>query len=151
MEKMEGADMANKMDFRFFHPLRVSIRDINYGGHVGNDVYLFYYQEGRLAYLKNLGFSELDIGGKSLILVRAEVDFKAELFHGDEIKIFCRISSFKNTSFVMEYLIEKEEAVTASTGQTVLVAFDYEQRKVSRIPEDFKEKVKAFENLQLKF
>lgn len=136
-----------KEEFHFFHPVTVGIRDINYGGHVGNDVYLSYYQEGRLAYLKQFGFSEMNIGGNGMILVRSELEYSSELFHQDQIKVYCRIAELKNTSFVMEYLIEKQPEINASKGKTVLVSFDYETRKVTRLPEVFRQKVKEFEGL----
>ena len=136
-----------KSQFKFFTPIQVSIKDINYGGHVGNDVYLSYYQEGRLAYFKQFGFSEMNIGGNGIILVKAELEYKAELFHQDLLKVYCRISEIKNSSFIMEYLIEKEPDIIASTGKTVLVSFDYQNRKITKVPDIFKEKVKSFEGL----
>ena len=86
-------------NFSFFLPYTVSIKDINYGGHVGNDVFLSYFQEARIAYLQHLGFSELNIGGNGLILVKAEVEYKAELFHKDPVKLFAGITEMKNSSF----------------------------------------------------
>ncbi len=136
----------NDNGFRFSLPIRVGIRDINYGGHVGNDVYLSYCQEVRIAYLRHFDCSELDIGGCGIILVRSELDYKQELFHGDEVDLFCRISSMKNTSFVMEYLIEKD-GKAAMTANTVLLAFDYAARKITKVPEAFRSAVTAYESL----
>ncbi len=136
-----------KENFNFYYPLKVSIRDINYGGHVGNDAYLSYYQEGRIAYLKHLGFSELDMGGCGMILVKSELSYASELFHQDQLKVYCRISLLKNTSFVMDYLIEKQPDIVASYGSTVLVAFNYQERKVVKIPATFQEKVKNLEKM----
>ncbi|HCL55706.1 MAG TPA: thioesterase [Spirochaetia bacterium] len=132
-------------NFSFFLPYTVSIKDINYGGHVGNDVFLSYFQEARIAYLQHLGFSELNIGGNGLILVKAEVEYKAELFHKDPVKLFAGITEMKNSSFIMDYLIVKEGEIIAATGKTVLVSFDYQERKVKKIPVDFRNRVKEFE------
>ncbi len=138
-------------EFKFFIPSKVSIGNINYGGHVGNDVFLSYFQETRIGYLNHLGFSELNIGEScGLILIKAEVNFKAELFHKDELKLFSKVSKIKNTSFVMDYLIEKienEKKTIACTGQTVLAAFDYEQRQIRRVPDVFREKIAEIEYL----
>lgn len=54
--------------FAFYTEITVSIRDINYGGHLGNDAVLGLAHEARLRYLKSLGFSELDIGGLGLTM-----------------------------------------------------------------------------------
>jgi YbgC/YbaW family acyl-CoA thioester hydrolase len=135
------------MEYKFKTEYTISIRDINYGGHVGNDVYLALFQEGRIRYLKNLGFSELNIGNScGIILVKAEIEFKKELFHGDKIEIKVKINKIKNTSFIMEYEIEKEGS-TCATGNTVLVAYDYTEKKIKPVPNIFREKVSIFEGL----
>jgi acyl-CoA thioester hydrolase len=96
--------------------------------------------------MKELGFSELNIGqGNGIILVKAEVEYKAELFHGDNIKVYVRISEVKNTSFIMEYLIEKEPDIVAAKGKTVLVSFNYEGRSITRVPDKFREKVETYQ------
>ena len=135
------------MEYKFKTEYTISIRDINYGGHVGNDVYLALFQEGRIRYLKNLGFSELNIGNScGIILVKAEIEFKKELFHGDKIEIKVKINKIKNTSFIMEYEIEKEGS-TCARGNTVLVAYDYTEKKIKPVPNIFREKVSIFEGL----
>lgn len=136
-----------KSKFHFFQPLSVTIKDINYGGHVGNDVILSYFQEGRLSYFKQFGYSEMNIGGNGIILVKAEVEYKAELFHQDKINIYCRVSAMKNTSFVLDYLIEKEPDIVACIGKTVLVSFNYQERKITRIPDEFRNKIQEFEGI----
>lgn len=135
----------NANDFKFSCPLTVSIKDINYGGHVGNDSYLSYFQEARIGYLNNLGFSEMDIGGNGMIQSRAEVEFKAEMFHGDKLTLFCRIAKMKKSGFTMEYLIKKEDGTVSAAGNTVLISFDYKERKVTKLPEIFVTKVKEWE------
>ena len=43
---------------RFSTQLTVGIGDINYGGHVGNDRFLLFFQEARLRFLAGFGMSE---------------------------------------------------------------------------------------------
>ena len=50
-------------DLRFSIPLMVHIGDVNYGGHVGYQVYLSYFQEARIAYLKEFGCTESEFAG----------------------------------------------------------------------------------------
>lgn len=139
-----------KEDFHFSQDVSVGIRDINYGGHVGNDVYLSYCQEARIAYLREGGLSEMDIGGSGIIMVRSTMEYRSELFHGDRLRVYCRVAELKNTSFVMEHLIEKlpsdgGEPILALTASTVLVAFDYQARKVVRVPDEFRAQVERIE------
>lgn len=133
--------------FHFVMPYRVRISDINYGGHVSNAAVLSFFQDGRIGYLQQLGaFSEMDIGGCGIILPEANVQYRAEMFLGDELQIGVRIEEVRRSSFVMNYRIERQGEVTAE-GTTGLVAFDYEQRKVRRLPDAFRQAVTAFEEL----
>lgn len=133
--------------FHFVMPYRVRISDINYGGHVSNAAVLSFFQDGRIGYLQQLGpFSEMDIGGCGIILPEANVQYKAEMFLGEELQIGVRIAELRRSSFIMNYRIERQGEVTAE-GTTALVAFDYPQRKVRRLPDVFRQAVSAFEGL----
>ena len=135
-------------NFKFSTDVDVRISDINYGGHLGNDRYLSLFQEARLHYLKQFGFSELSIGENiSLIMSQAHINFKSEVFWGDQLKIFVRISSIKATRFIFEYLIvanQNDEKVIA-TGYTEMVGFDYQQRKVKRLPPELLHVIQDYE------
>lgn len=135
--------------FNFFTEISVGIGDINYGGHLGNDKYLTLFQEARLRYLANFSCSEMSIGeNTSLIMSQAHVDFKAEVFWGDILKILVKISNIEKVRFTFEYLIlnNKENKVVAS-GYTKMVGFDYENRKIRKLPKNFVTEIKKFENL----
>ena len=133
-------------NYRFSIPYTVHIADINYGGHVSNAAVLNFFQDARIAYLKQFGYSELDIGGCGLILPEAHVLYLAEMFLGEELRIGVRISELRNAAFIMAYGIEREGTMTAE-GTTNLVAFDYQARKPRRLPDPFREAVTRFEGL----
>lgn len=132
--------------FRFSMPYRVRIVDVNYGGHVANSAVLNFFQDARIAYLQNLGgYSELNVGGGcGIILPEAHVQFRAEMFHDEELEIGVRVEALGRSSFTMAYRIERGGEVTAE-GQTVLVCFDYQARKPRRLDKLFREQVEAFE------
>ena len=135
------------VSYRFSIPYIVRVADVNYGGHVSNAAVLSFFQDARIAYLKQFGCSELDIGGSGIILPEAHVYYLAEMFLGDELRIGVRVSELRNSAFVMEYAIERNGTVTAR-GTTNLVAFDYQARKPRRLPEAFREAVRQFEGLE---
>ena len=139
-----------EQDFRFSTEMEVSIGDINYGGHLGNDKFLVLFQEARLRYLDQFGFSEMSIGEDvSLIMSQAQVNFKAEAFWGDRLKIFVRISHLEKIRFTFDYLIIKDEGaeVIVATGFTKMVGFNYKERKVKKLPSVFLNKITEFERL----
>ena len=131
--------------FHFVMPYRVRVVDVNYGGHVSNAAVLNYFQDGRIGYLHQVGsFSEMDIGGCGIILPEANVLYRAEMFLGEDLEIGVRIDELRRSSFRMSYRIERSGEVAAE-GSTVLVAFDYRERKARRLPEVFRQAVTRFE------
>jgi YbgC/YbaW family acyl-CoA thioester hydrolase len=133
-------------EFHFTIPYSVRVADVNYGGHVANSAVLNFFQDARIAYLKNLdGYSEMDVGGGcGLILPEARVKYLAEMFMGDELAIGVRIVELGRTSFRMSYRIERAGQVTAE-GETTLVCFDYAARKPRRLDGEFVKRVEEFE------
>ena len=136
-------------DFRFTIPYVVRVADINYGGHVSNAAVLSFFQDARIGYLGRMGpYSELDIGeGCGIILPEAQVRYRAEMFLRDVLIIGARVIRFGNSSFTMEYRIEREEEVTAE-GTTALVCFDYSARRPRRLPAPFRRALSDFEGLE---
>ena len=125
--------------FGFVLPYVVRVVDVNYGGHVGNSAVLNFFQDGRIAYLANLGgYSELDLGnGCGMILPEAHVNYLAEMFLGDVLEIGVRVSKISRSSFVLDYRIERDGEAMAE-GWTSLVCFDYQARKARRLPDAFR-------------
>ena len=137
-------------EFKFSTEIVVGIGDINYGGHLSNDKYLVIFHEGRLRYLKQFGFSELNIGnGIGLIMSQAEIKYKAEAFWNDKLTLFVKISHLDNLRFDFDYLLTRSDDMdkVVATGKTRMVAFDYQTHKIKRIPDIFLKKIKAYEGI----
>lgn len=135
-------------NFTFATEIDVRISDINYGGHLGNDRYLALFQDARLRYLQQFGYSEISIGDNtSLIMSQAHIDFKAEAFWGDRLKIYVRIAIIKAIKFRFEYVIvsHDDENKVIATGYTEMVGFDYPARKIKKLPVQFVQDIQKYE------
>lgn len=121
-------------DFKW--PYKVTISDINYGGHMGNDRSLALFHEARIAYLKSMDCTELNIGdGLGIILKDAHISFLAEIFHGDDLEVYVRFGEIKGLLFKLNYeVVRKSDGKVALKGETGILAFNYQSRKVARIP-----------------
>ncbi len=141
--------MINHDDFQFSIPLQVRINDINYGNHVGNQVFVEYFHEVRVQYLNNLGYSEQDLGsGAGLILAEIHCELKGEAFYCDQLTIYTRICDIKRTSFRMDYLILREDPQKLiAKGYTIQAAFDYPNRKMVSLDKELVRKITAFEKI----
>ncbi len=134
-------DLPEKFIFKTEIVIRVS--DLNYGGHLGNDSVLSICHEARLRFLKDLGYSELDIEGSGIIMSDAAIQYKGEGFHGDELIIEIGVSDFtKNACDFVYRLTNKENAKIIALVKTGIVFYDYKLRKILVMPEEFKTKIK---------
>jgi acyl-CoA thioester hydrolase len=124
--------------FNFETEIPVRITDINYGGHVGNDAFLSIIHEARLKFLQNFGYSETNIEGKSLIMADSAIIYKAEGFYGDILKIKIAVTEFSNFGFDLIYKISKDSDNLVVIAKTGMVFFDYNVRRVTSVPEKFK-------------
>ena len=128
--------------FRFQTTIPIRITDLNYGGHVGNDRILSLIHEARVDYLQSLGFSELNMGGVSLIMADVAIEYKNELFHGDRLTIEVSAGDFTSSGFDLFYRLQKNDlngGILIAKAKTGMVCFDYTSRKVMRIPEAVKQ------------
>ncbi len=128
--------------FTFSTDMPVRINDINYGGHLGNDSVMSLIHEARVRFLKRYGYvSELDLDGLGLVMTDSVIIFKAESFHGEQVQIDVTVTDFNKYGCDFFYLLSnKETAVEIAHAKTGIVFFDYTERKVSPIPEQFKSK-----------
>ncbi len=119
---------------------KVIVSDINYGGHMGNERALIIFQQARMEWLNSIGYDEADIEGKGLIQLESHVYYLKEVFMGE--KLLCRITGVEpeRITFNIEYEIIKENNETAVKGTTKMAVFDYEKKKIARIPKEFLEK-----------
>ena len=132
--------------FKFHRALTVRVNDLNYGNHVGHQNFFAYFQEARVAYLNQFGYSELDLGGCGTILAEASCKYKQPLFLNDKVFVACAVAELKSKRFTMVYQIKRDDIVCAE-GVTINLAFDYKSNKVVRLPEVFIRRIKEFEGL----
>jgi acyl-CoA thioester hydrolase len=127
-------------EFQFSTNLPIRITDLNYGGHVGNDTILTLVHEARVQFLRHYGYDELNMGGASLIMSDAAIEFKAELFYGDAVTAFVKAGEFSRAGFDLFYKLTRNNTVVAA-AKTGMVCFNYETKKVMAVPEGVKEKL----------
>lgn len=129
----------------FTSEYRVTIGDINYGGHMGNERALLIFQEARLNFLKFLGYTELHIGeGCGIIMVECGVRYKREVFQGDQLEVEIRLLELKGKKFTLAYRVRRGESQEVFSGTTTFLAYDYSAKKVAQVPDVFREKIEGF-------
>ncbi|SEW55796.1 acyl-CoA thioesterase [Chitinophaga arvensicola] len=133
--------------FPFSIQIPVRIQDINYGNHVGNDAILSILHEARIRFVESLGYKELDKEANiGFIMADVAVAYKGEGFHGDIFDVAVAAGEFNAFGFDLFYSITTKrngQTITIAAAKTGMVYFDYNIRKVSKLPADMKERLET--------
>ncbi|MGE5811154.1 MAG: acyl-CoA thioesterase [Ignavibacteria bacterium] len=141
MERIK-INLPEKFKFKTEVPLRIT--DINYGGHLGNDKILSLIQEARVRFLKEFGYSEMNVEGFGIIMIDAAVEYKSEAFYGDTVLIEVEAADFDKFGFDMFYkLANKESGKEIARVKTGILIYDYSKKRILPVPEKFLEKIKT--------
>jgi acyl-CoA thioester hydrolase len=128
---------------RFTIPVEVRFRDLDAIGHVNNAVYLTYFESARIAYWFHVTGSSR-VQELTMILARAEVDFRSQLGLGERLEVAVRCASMRRSSFVLAF-----EARAAGDGRLVaecrkvMVSYDYEAKRSRPIPDELRRALRA--------
>lgn len=132
-------DIPEKLIASFQIPVRIA--DINYGNHVGNDAFVSIIHEARMLWLKQYGYTELQIEGIGLIMSDLVIEFKNESFYGDVIKVKLGVAEISRVSFELYYqlfALRNNESVLLANAKSGMVCYDYAAKKVALLPEKLK-------------
>lgn len=136
--------VATPDDILFTTQMAVQIGDINYGRHLANDAVLRLCHEARMRWLKQQGWSELDVGGAGLIMADAAVQYLAQAHHGDDFRIDMGAADVGKSGFALLYhLIRESDKKSIARVQTGMVCFDYAAQRICRLPESLKAALEA--------
>lgn len=135
----------------FKHSVQVRVRsyEVDWQGIVHNSNYLRYFEVARIEYLRAIGWPvdmETIVGRSKVVLVRHEIDYRAAASFDDVLRIWTRTSFIRRSSFAMEGIID-DETTGRRIAETVAVHvwLDPETGQPRPVPEEFRQKVRAFE------
>ena len=130
----------------FTTELSIQISDINYGGHVGNDRYLTLLQEVRYRWFQHMKYdNEMSLGENTGIIVAdAAVQYMAEMFYGDVLTADLSVGDVTHLGMDIFYrLTRASDSKVCCIAKTGVVCFNYETRKMTPMPESFKDKLRS--------
>jgi acyl-CoA thioester hydrolase len=135
-------------EFRFYHPIEVRYGDLDPQGHVNNAKFLTFFEQARVQYFLEMGLfhegdSFMDIG---VILADVHLTFQAPILWGTPIKTGARVSRLGNKSLTIEQtVVHAESGQQFASGTVVMVTYDYHSDRSIPIPDDWREKISAYE------
>ncbi len=128
----------------FSTELRLRATDINYAGHLGNDQLISLLQEARIRFLAHHGLEEMRMFGLGLVITDVAAVYESEAFAGERLRLEVGVVDFNR--YGCDFVFRVTEATTGrgvARAKTGMVFFDYEQRKVQPVPEEFRALVES--------
>ena len=121
----------------------VRITDLNYGNHLGNDALLSILHEARMQLLLYVGYSELNLGGASLIMADVAIEYKGEAFYGDTLRINMAFADLSKYGFDITYHVTNQHGREVARAKTGMLCFNYQERKLMALPQEVKAKIET--------
>jgi len=127
-------------EFRTVTELPVQWGDQDAFGHVNNVMYFRWFESARIDLL-SVCPSGVTMSGKGLgpILASISCNYRRQLRFPDTILIGSRISRVGRSSADISHIVisQTDQAIVAD-GSSVIVVFDYDAQRVTRIPDDLR-------------
>ena len=124
--------------------VEVPYGDIDAMGHLNNVAYLRYLEWARQKYwLAMRGSTDfLDI---DFVVVRAEIDYRSSVEMGEVLGIEIHVSRVGNSSFDFTYRVTEPDGRLVAEAKTTQVSFDWKSRNKTRVSEERRRQIEAFE------
>lgn len=142
--------MAGKVSL--FTPIQVRFSDTDQLGHINNVSYFSYFEYGRIAYLEALDLTKslLDASQRSaqgvIVTASLECQYLKQVHFGEKVSLGVRISRLGKSSADFEYaLVTGENKTLSAAGRGAVVYIDPKTGKSQPIPEEVKDRIRAYE------
>ena len=111
-------------------------------GLVHHGSYINYFEEARIAWISNLGFSysEMEKSGIILPVSKINVIYLRPAYFDDDLLVSVELAELPTSRLIFNYTLKKEEEVIV-TGTTVLAFLNKETKKPVKCPDYMLEKV----------
>ena len=140
-----------KPPFKFSARTRVGFSDTDAQGIVYYGRYLPYFDLARVEYLRKLDLLRPSaLEGDEFVMRACGIEYLAPAMFDDEIDVYTRLARLGRTSATFEcaaYRVPDDLLLVTATQTLVLV--DLEERRAVPIPDDYRERVRAFEGEDL--
>ena len=137
--------------FKFSATTRVGFSDTDAQGIVYYGRYLPYFDLARVEYHRNLGLLDKEVGdGPEFVMRACTVEYLAPARFDDLIEVFVRVARIGRTSATYELAAYRaaDDLLLVTATQT-LVLVDLERRRPVVIPDDYRDRIHAFEGEHL--
>jgi acyl-CoA thioester hydrolase len=145
VELQLGHETDRMPPFKYSAFTRVGFSDTDAQGIVYYGRYLPYFDLARVEYHRNLDMLRMDVGGE-LVMRASSIEYHAPARFDELLEVFIRVARIGRTSATYEMAAYRvEDDVLMVTAAQTLVLVDLEERKACPIPDELRERIRAFE------
>lgn len=124
--------------------IRVRYCETDQMGLVHHGSYINYFEEARIAWISNLGFSygEMEKSGIILPVSKLNVSYLRPTYFDDVLVVSVELTEIPTSRLIFNYTIKNKDEIVV-TGTTVLAFLNKETKKPVRCPDYMLEKVNS--------
>ena len=115
--------------------------DIDFAGHVGNNVYLQWVEMGRCKFLEVVNFpihAAIESGFVPVV-VNMNIAYKKPLYLGNKVSLEIWLSELKKVTHILEFRFYDGDGVLAATGQQKGIFLNSKTLKPSSMSSDIRD------------
>jgi acyl-CoA thioester hydrolase len=115
--------------------------------HVNNVVYIRYFENARVEYFQRMDWKTyLAETGIGPILGTVQARFRRAVTYPDTLQVGVRVVSMDVDRYTMDYrIVSTKQNDLVTTGDTVVVTFDYRNGTKTAIPEEMRKRIERIE------
>ena len=130
--------------FAFATDVTVYVGHINIARHVDNALMLSLVAEARSRYFAALGYDEDAVEGLATTIADVLWLYRSEAFQGDVLSVEMVVDDYNKYGFDLLYrMTRKSDGREIGRGKHGIVFIDLQQRKVARVPPEFRSRADA--------
>ncbi len=146
-ESSDNVQPTELADFPAVIRLPIHWGDQDAFGHVNNTVPIRWFESSRIGYIEQ-GCSVLMKESQKMgpILASVTCNYRRQMHFPDTVRVGARVSRLGRSSLTMEHVVYSEtQQAVAADGSSVIVIFNYESNRPTRIPDIVRTAIEALE------
>ena len=139
-------------DYHFYHPIEVRYGDLDPQGHVNNAKHFTYFEQARIHYMIGLGLFTKDQSFMQIGVIVADVHitYLEPIYFGQNLKVGVHAAKLGTKSMTWEQnIVDADSGRELARGEVIIVTYDYKDEKTIPVPQEWRERIAAFESLKV--
>ena len=139
-------ETITETDFKAKLPIQIRFNDIDALGHINNNIYLSFFDLGKVDYFDRMRGSSVSWTEGTIVLAHLEMDFLSPTFYREKVAVESKVVRVGNKSGEFhQRLINLQTGEVKCVCQSVFVFIDSESQKPAPIPHVWREAINKYE------